>query len=208
MAGVINTTYAFTGTDVITSDKMNNIVDESFFTGDAVISNCPLTVSSNKLTVKAGGITANEMGTDSVTAVAIAAGSVTPAKLQSAGAYTIGTLTCAAVTSVGNMSVTGTITASGNITAFSDLALKKNVETISNALEMVSRLRGVRFVFAESCQSSIGVIAQELQQVAPELVETSGDYLSVAYGNISGILIEAIKELSAKVERLENVTTN
>jgi len=81
MPGVINTTYTFTSTDVITSDKMNNIVDESIFTSDAVISNCPLTVSSNKLTVKAGGITANEMATGSVVTASIVDSAVTTAKI-------------------------------------------------------------------------------------------------------------------------------
>jgi len=48
------------------------------------------------------------------------------------------------------------------------------------------------------------VIAQELQEVAPELVEQDGDYLSVSYGNIVGYLIEAIKDLNTEVQLLKN----
>lgn len=104
----------------------------------------------------------------------------------------------------GSISVTGTITASGDITAYSDASLKTNVATISNALELVQRLRGVSFTRIDSGLRGVGLIAQELAEVVPEavLVHESG-LNSVAYGNLVGVLIEAVKELSCKVERLE-----
>lgn len=85
--GVVNTTYTFTATDTITSDKMNNIIDETTFTSDAVVNggSGPLVVSGGKLSIKGSGITSNEMASNSVTTTTIANGSVTPAKL-SAGA--------------------------------------------------------------------------------------------------------------------------
>lgn len=103
-----------------------------------------------------------------------------------------------------NLSVTGTITATGNITAFSDARLKKNIETIDNALELVKGMRGVRFEDSEG-NKYVGLIAQELQTVVPEAViehENSG-YLAVAYQNLVGILANAINDLSARVEQLE-----
>jgi hypothetical protein len=108
--------------------------------------------------------------------------------------------------STGNISTTGTITASGvvtgsDVTATSDIRLKTNVQTIENGLDKVSKMRGVTFDKVEG--SSSGVIAQELEQIAPELVK-DGEYKSVAYGNLVGYLIEAIKELKDKVEELEN----
>lgn len=91
-----------------------------------------------------------------------------------------------------------------NITAYSDARLKTDIETIGGALDMIDQVRGVRYTM--NGQRGLGVIAQELQKVAPELVIEADDEmktLSVAYGNITGILIEAIKELRAEVNALK-----
>lgn len=99
----------------------------------------------------------------------------------------------------------GNFTAVGNVTAFSDENLKENIETINNALATVAALRGVRYKRKDTGEAGIGVIAQEVQQHVPEVVQVSEDMpLSVSYGNLVGLLIEAIKELNAKVEELEN----
>lgn len=99
-----------------------------------------------------------------------------------------------------NVTVGGNLTASGEVTAYSDEVLKTNIETIDSALDKVSKMRGV--YFDKDGKRSTGVIAQEIEKVLPEVV-LDGDFKSVAYGNIVGILIEAIKDLSAKVEELE-----
>jgi hypothetical protein len=84
MAGVVNTTYTFTATDTITSTKMNNIIDETVFTSDAIVSdNTTLEVSGGKLRVASGGITASELASNSVTTSKIGDGQVTTAKLSS-----------------------------------------------------------------------------------------------------------------------------
>lgn len=104
----------------------------------------------------------------------------------------------------GSVSVTGTITATGDITAYSDASLKTEVATISHALDLVNSMRGVSFTRIDRGSRGIGVIAQELAAVVPEAVQANEDgLLSVAYGNLVGVLIEAVKELSGKVERLE-----
>lgn len=90
--------------------------------------------------------------------------------------------------------------ATGNIGAYSDERLKSNVRTIDSALDKVSKMRGV--YFDKAGKASVGVIAQEMETVLPEVV-FDGEYKSVAYGNIVGVLIEAIKELKAEVERLK-----
>ena len=77
---------------------------------------------------------------------------------------------------------------------------KSDIKTIDNALDKVSQMRGVSFI--KDDKQSSGVIAQELEKVAPELV-IDGEYKGVAYGNTVGYLIEAIKELSDKVDNLE-----
>lgn len=104
----------------------------------------------------------------------------------------------------GSISVSGSITATGDITAYSDARLKADVETIADALERVRKLRGVTFNRTDTSSRGIGVIAQELAPVVPEAVMTHDDgLLSVAYGNLVGLLIEAVKALADKVERLE-----
>ena len=107
----------------------------------------------------------------------------------------------------------GNVTAAGNVTAYSDARLKTNVNTIDNALDIVDQLRGVSFDWKESGEHSIGVIAQEVEKVLPELVLTQEvsttehlepkEVKSVDYGKMVGVLINAIKELNAKIEILE-----
>jgi hypothetical protein len=100
--------------------------------------------------------------------------------------------------------VSGNFTATGNITAYSDIRLKTNINTIENALNTLSKLRGVRYQRKADRSDQIGVIAQEVEQIVPEVViEDSEGTLSVAYGNLVGLLIEAVKELSTKVDELE-----
>jgi hypothetical protein len=105
----------------------------------------------------------------------------------------------------GNLNVGGSITASGDITAYSDDSLKTNVQVIDGALGRVEAIRGVTFDRITDGSSSTGVIAQELLAVLPEAVHTDAQGIhSVAYGNITGLLIEAVKELSAQVAELKS----
>jgi microcystin-dependent protein len=82
--GVVNTTYTFLGTDTITSAKLNNIIDETAFTGDAIQGTTLQVVSPGKLAVNALGITSNELATDSVVTSKILNGAVTSDKLNAA----------------------------------------------------------------------------------------------------------------------------
>jgi len=107
-------------------------------------------------------------------------------------------------TMTGSLTVQGNITASGEVTAYSDARLKTNIKVIEDALNKVLKLKGVSFEKKPDNRKSIGVIAQDVMEVIPEVVnyETDG-YYSVAYGNIVAVLIEAVKELSNKVDILE-----
>jgi|TARA_Y100000022_G_C13192115_1_gene348548 hypothetical protein len=107
----------------------------------------------------------------------------------------------------GTFSVSGSITATGNVTAYSDVKLKENIETIPDALEKVSSLRGVTFdrIDMEGNPHEIGVIAQEVEKIVPEaVVENEDGFKSVAYGNLVALLIESIKELKLKVVKLSD----
>ena len=100
----------------------------------------------------------------------------------------------------GTITGNSSITASGDITAFSDINLKSDIRTIPNALDKVSDMRGV--YFNRDGVAGTGVIAQEVEKILPEVVK-DGEYKSVAYGNMVGVLIEAIKELKKEVETLK-----
>lgn len=78
--GAVDTTYTFTATDTITSSKMNNIIDQTTITTDAIIGTT-LEVASGKLKIRSAGITSNEMGANSVVSAAITDSNVTQAKL-------------------------------------------------------------------------------------------------------------------------------
>ena len=109
------------------------------------------------------------------------------------------------MTLLGNATFTGTInsgaiTSTGNVTAFSDERLKTEIQTLDG--KKVLEMRGVEFI-KDGVKGS-GVIAQELEKVAPELV-LDGEYKSVAYGNITGYLIEAIKEQQSEINELKDL---
>jgi hypothetical protein len=110
----------------------------------------------------------------------------------------------------------GDFHADGNITAYSgttnsDIALKKNINIVSNPLDKVSQLKGVLFDWKEDRRgSSAGVIAQDVEKVLPSLVSDvkdlngDGTHKGVNYNGIIGLLVESIKELNNKMDKLEN----
>ena len=116
--------------------------------------------------------------------------------------YATGSKVSMAIDHAGNVTIPrGSLTASGDVTAYSDDSLKTNVQTIDGALDRVSAVRGVTFDRITDGSTSVGVIAQELEQVLPEAVHMDAEGVRhVAYGNISGLLIEAVKELKDLVE--------
>ena len=106
-----------------------------------------------------------------------------------------------------DMSAAGAATFNNDVTAFSDERLKDNIETIPDALDKVCQMRGVTFNRTDfDGEKQMGVIAQEVEKVIPEVVredESEDKIKSVAYGNMVGVLIEAIKDLKAEVDELK-----
>lgn len=97
----------------------------------------------------------------------------------------------------------GTVNAA-NFNTTSDATLKTNVETLSGSLDAVKAMRGVSFDWIESGKSEVGVIAQEIEEVIPDLVNTNEQGIkSVKYGNMVAVLIEAIKDQQKRIEALE-----
>ena len=98
-------------------------------------------------------------------------------------------------------SVTGIVTAT-DFNSTSDINKKENIEVIPDAVAKVNALRGVLFDWKDGSGHSGGVIAQEVEAVLPSLVKES-DHKTVVYNGIIGLLVEAVKELSAEVEALK-----
>lgn len=106
----------------------------------------------------------------------------------------------------GNLDVTGTITATGTITQLSDARLKDNITKIPDALNKLNQLKGVTYTRKDITPDKkyAGLIAQDVQKVLPEAVAINEDeIISVDYNGVIGLLVEAIKELEAKVMHLE-----
>jgi hypothetical protein len=102
---------------------------------------------------------------------------------------------------IGNTTIVGVLTSTDYNTT-SDKNLKTNIFTISNPLEKISKLNGVTFNWIETNKSSVGVIAQEVEKVFPELV--GGDTTkTVNYNGLIGLLIESIKEQQAQINSLK-----
>ena len=107
----------------------------------------------------------------------------------------------------------GNVTASANVTAYSDARLKTNISTINDALGICGKLRGVSYTWLRDGANGIGVIAQEVEEVLPDIVLTNNykdpdtgketEIKSVDYGKIVGVLINAINELKAEVDALK-----
>lgn len=96
----------------------------------------------------------------------------------------------------------GNLTATGNVTAFSDARLKEDLQPIPDALDKVLGLTGYTFTRTDTGERQTGVIAQDVQKVLPEAVIDSGEHLAVAYGNMVGLLIEAIKQQQVQIDEL------
>jgi hypothetical protein len=105
-----------------------------------------------------------------------------------------------------NVTLGGTLTATGDVVAYSDEKLKENVKTLDGS--KVLKMRGVSFDRSDTGKFSSGVIAQELQKIAPELVLDNNGTLGVAYGNLAGYLIEAIKEQQKQINELKKSIKN
>jgi hypothetical protein len=103
------------------------------------------------------------------------------------------------------LDVSGTIRATGDVIAYSDARVKENIETLDGALDKVMKMRGVSYNKIGEQEKKVGVIAQEILEVLPEVVsqDETGTY-SVAYGNIVSVLIEAIKEQQKQIDELKS----
>jgi hypothetical protein len=142
------------------------------------------------------------LGNISITGKYIGDGSGLTNVLQISGGVIEGNLSL-----TGKLSARGDIVTDGDIVAFasSDQNLKENIYNIPDSLQKISQLNGVYFTWKENAKLDVGVIAQQVEQVLPEIVCTRDTgYKAVQYDKLIPLLIESIKELKFEVETLKN----
>jgi hypothetical protein len=118
---------------------------------------------------------------------------------------TSGAMTTAATDSTLTFDADTDTLSSGAFTSTSDENKKENIRIIENAMDILNEIRGVRFNWKSNHQPSVGVIAQEIEKVLPELVHTIDDGTkTVSYGNLVAVLIEALKDQHIRLNKIEH----
>ena len=111
----------------------------------------------------------------------------------------------------GDIKSSGTVTAT-NVVAVSDGSLKTNIQPLENSLDVIQKLKGVSYDWSDpnNHDDEIGLIAQDVEQVVPEVVRSLGNSTlkGIEYQKLTAILIEAVKELSGKLNELNNKVNN
>ncbi len=229
----VNSNLSFNGTTLSVS---GNVVSTGAITAPTTVNTINgLVISSGNVsgmgTLSCGAITA-PTSTNTINGLVISSGNVSGMGTLSCGAITaptstntinglvissgnvsgMGTLSCGAITApTTTNTINSLIINAGTCTgvdfiATSDQRTKTNITTISNALDIVKELRGVYFTRIGQTKQTVGVIAQEVESVLPEVVHTDSEGLkSVSYGNMVGVLIEAVKTLSERLEKIESL---
>jgi len=95
------------------------------------------------------------------------------------------------------------VTVLGTLIETSDIALKSNIQPLTNTLEKIQQITGYKYNLINSLSPSMGVIAQDVEKVFPELVHGPEGNKSLQYSGLIGVLVEAIKELSSEVASLK-----
>ena len=202
------------GANAVGNAAINN--SASFSMGALTVDN--ITLDGNEIDVGSGNLTLDVASniilnadggevafSDATATYGVIANSGNNIQIRS-GTTTMLTGSGANASFAGNLNVASAIVAGGDITAFSDARLKENISTIENALDKVDNLRGVNYNMKDSDDAKIGVIAQEVEEILPQVVHTSDDEMqtkSVDYGKLCAVLIEAVKELKKEVEELK-----
>jgi len=179
-----------------------------------------LTVT-NRTTADAGPyyIAMSDQTSGSETTLSVADGTrffYTPNANSSTGKLTVGNIditssTASTTTSSGALVVTGGVGVGGQLTAVdivetSSIAIKENIEPISNGLDKILQLKGVTYDRLDNNEHESGLIAEWTEEVLPELVtrDTNGDVVGIKYTKLTAYLIEAVKSLKLEIDELKN----
>jgi len=191
------------GTTTDQEISLTNTTDSTSTTTGALKLSGGLGVAGNVHASFLHGNGSNLTGISSTLQAITEGGSTTDQIITFANTTDSTSTTTGAVNITGGLGVAKKIYAGDDVTAFSDKRHKSNIERIENALDKVCHLSG--YTFDYNGERKTGVLAQEIKEVLPEAVYGSEDTTySVAYGNLAGIIIEAIKELKNEIQELKN----
>ena len=158
--------------------------------GDLQIDGTTTTVNSTAMTVDDINIT-------------LASGAANAAAANGAGITIDGASATLLYASTGDKWVFNKDVEAGNFNSTSDINLKENIRQVESASELVSKLEGVHFSWKETGKETIGVIAQQIEEHLPQLVQTGDTHKTVNYNGLIGVLIEAVKEQGAQISALQ-----
>ena len=158
--------------------------------GDLQIDGTTTTVNSTTMTVDDINIT-------------LASGAANAAAANGAGITIDGASATLLYASTGDKWVFNKDVEAGNFNSTSDINLKENIRQVESASELVSKLEGVHFSWKETGKETIGVIAQQIEEHLPQLVQTGDTHKTVNYNGLIGVLIEAVKEQGAQIAALQ-----
>ena len=202
----INGTSLSLGGSLTTAQVLAGAISSSAQVDGTAIQNKSITI--NGTSVALGGT----LTTAQTLAGAISSsGQVALASTNGFGTYINQALLTTSAVTHGNLTINGTITATGDITAYytSDKRHKNNIQPITNALQKVSKLNGVTWEWNEDVNEvtkstpKTGLIAQEVQEVLPEVVvERDNGFLGLDYSKMMGLMVEAIKEQQTQIHKL------
>ena len=158
--------------------------------GDLQIDGTTTTVNSTTMTVDDINIT-------------LASGAANAAAANGAGITIDGASATLLYASTGDKWVFNKDVEAVDFNSTSDINLKENIRQVESASELVSKLEGVHFSWKETGKETIGVIAQQIEEHLPQLVQTGDTHKTVNYNGLIGVLIEAVKEQGAQIAALQ-----
>ena len=204
------------------SINCQGIISNGRITGNQLESTGNLTVNgtasvSNSLTAGSitsnGKLTANSISCNGVLNVSgnITGGSsITARSIECNGGISAssinctGTLTAGQLRLNGNLNVNGNINATGDVTGMSDRRIKKDIVKIDDYWNVINNINGYKYKLKKDNSDHVGLISQEVETVLPAAVsENSRGYKSIAYGNLAGVFVEALKDVYKRLEKLE-----
>lgn len=214
--GTVTGVLAVTGNTTLQHLTSLNVSANSIVSSTSIVSNTVATSSLTSNTIDARVLTGNTFGTHTGPSVGSVVGDTFGSHVGTVtgnvSSITIATSNLVSSSIIGNTAVfTGQVSAQ-DFNSTSDAALKQNISTISNASDVVGKLRGVSFEWKGTDQQGYGVVAQELENVVPSLVSINSDgSKSVRYNGLIGFLVESNKQLQEQVDvltkRLDKITS-
>jgi hypothetical protein len=151
------------------------------------------------------GLQTHNVASDGSNQLAFQSAGTARGYLGSSATYALFVNNAANSTTLLTLDTTGNLTATQNVSAYSDERLKTDIEQIDDALGLLDEVYGVRYTRTDTGARRVGLIAQDVRKSIPEAVLENQDtgLLSVSYGDLVGVLVEAIKELECRIEALE-----